>query len=66
MSHPEAAELLPWLVNGTLSGEEASRVREQLRNSEPLRRELRDTVETARLLAEPPSVEAVIDFASGR
>jgi len=65
MQHRETIELLPWLLNRSLSEGEERRLRDELRRYEELREELAATLDAARLLGQPPPVEVVIDYALG-
>lgn len=57
--------LLPWHLNGTLRGEEAARVQAALEHDPRLRRRLRETSETAELVATRPTSDVLVAYAAG-
>lgn len=56
MKHEEAALLLPWLVNGTLSGSERTRVEDHMRDCLVCRAELREQRALRTLVLRQPDV----------
>jgi len=64
-SHREAAELLPWFLNGTLDGLERSRVEGHLAECIACRQEAED-LRHLRAVAQPEDPEAVVTRALSR
>jgi anti-sigma factor RsiW len=56
MNHDEASLLLPWLVNGTLSGSERTRVERHVRDCLVCRAELREQRALRTLVSQQPDV----------
>jgi len=60
-----AAELLPWLVNGSLDGEELGKLHEHLGGCEACRRELADTGTAARIFSQHVPSLALAEYSQG-
>ena len=65
MNDREAIHRLPWLLNGSLSDEEAAEVRQQLATSDEVRRELREVVSAAEIFTGQVPVSVIVDYVAG-
>jgi hypothetical protein len=66
MDCEHVAELTPWLINGTLQGDEGHRAREHLAQCRRCRQELGDTAAAWSVYQQHVPTEALVDHAFGR
>jgi hypothetical protein len=66
VSCQEAAERLPWLLNGTLGDEESRSVREHVRGCAACRRELEEVRQAARVFGAHLPAQTLVDLAWDR